>query len=255
MKIFVGNLAFTASQADIQKLFEGFGAVSSAVIVMEKKEAKSRGFGFVEMPDDQHAGIAISSLNGQEFMGRSLNVSPARSKLELRPKKKKKEMNLNLTANIPVERSKEKVKRSFSRGSFFDENRGYKEGRRSRSYLERHKLSGFEEQFQPQRKNYANPMRWRKKQGQSKPWPKNQEGIKPGNKAGGEPKPGKKIKGEAKPWKKATGGLKPWKKDNDELSSRKKTSAVDLKPWRKNPGRPQRPSFRRHKTSGGPKGR
>jgi RNA recognition motif-containing protein len=256
MKIFVGNLAFAASQLDVQKLFEGFGIVSSVAIVMEKKEAKSRGFGFVEMPDDQQAGVAISSLDGKEFMGRPLNVSPARSKSELRPKKNKKEISrIRLEAEDLSDQGESGENRPFTRGSFFDENRGYKEGRRSRSYLKQHKLSGFKEQSQPRVKKSANPMRWRKKQGQSKPWQKKPEGFKFGDNAGGEFKPLKKSNGGLTPRKKSEGESKPRKKDIKESSPRKKTSSVSLKPWRKNPGRPQRPSFRRHKTSGSEKRR
>ncbi|MFH1093885.1 MAG: hypothetical protein V1739_07010 [Candidatus Omnitrophota bacterium] len=253
MKIFVGNLAFIALQADVQRLFEGFGAVSSAVIVMEKKEAKSRGFGFVEMVDDQQAGVAISSLDGKEFMGRPLNVSPARSKSELRPKKNKKEMpGPEMESESPAGQREFRGKSSFTRGSFFEENRGYKEGRRSLSYFKRHKLSGPEGQPSTPRKSHGNPMRWRKKQGQSKPWQKNQEGSKPWNKTGGESSPLKKSEGgltprkktevEAKPRKKAEGEARPWKKTN-----------AGSKPWRKSSARPQRPSFRRHKKSGGHK--
>src|SRR3989338_10049425 len=82
MNIFVGNLSFEATQGDVKKLFEGFGNVTSAVIVMsrEKKAPKSRGFGFVEMSDEEQALAAIAALNEKEFMGRVLNVDPARPK-------------------------------------------------------------------------------------------------------------------------------------------------------------------------------
>jgi hypothetical protein len=80
MNIFVGNLSFEATEGDVKKLFEGFGNVASVVIVMrkEKKTPKSRGFGFVQMPDEQQALAAIAALNGKEFMGRVLDVNPAR---------------------------------------------------------------------------------------------------------------------------------------------------------------------------------
>ena len=82
MNIFVGNLSFEAKEGDIQSLFEGFGTVASAVIVYrkEKKAPKSRGFGFVGMSDEQQALTAIAALNGKEFMGRVINVNPARPK-------------------------------------------------------------------------------------------------------------------------------------------------------------------------------
>jgi len=82
MNIFVGNLLFDATEGDVKKLFEGYGFVASVVIVMskEKKAPKSRGFGFVQMPDGKQALAAIAAINGKEFMGRVLNVSPARPK-------------------------------------------------------------------------------------------------------------------------------------------------------------------------------
>jgi RNA recognition motif-containing protein len=233
MKIFVGNLAFVASQVDLQRLFEGFGVVTSAVIVMERKEAKSRGFGFVEMPDDQESGAAIASLDGKEFMGRTLNVSLALSKLELRPKKNKKETNSNPDTEIASERSSRKNRKDFTRGSFFEENRGYKEGRRSLSFFKRHKLSGPEEQSRPKRKSQGNPMRWRKK-GQSKPWDK--------------------LSAGSEPLRKTAEGADPWKKD-DKAAGPWQKSDTGPRPRIINPGRPQRPSFRRHKISGSAKRR
>ena len=88
MNIFVGNLSFDAAEGDVKKLFEDFGNVASVVIVMrkEKKAPKSRGFGFVEMPDEQQALAAIAALSGKEFMGRVLNVDPARPKTETKRK-------------------------------------------------------------------------------------------------------------------------------------------------------------------------
>jgi len=84
MNIFVGNLSFDATEGDVKKLFEGFGNVASVVIVMrkEKKAPKSRGFGFVQMPDEQQALAAIAALNGKELMGCVLDVNPARPKAE-----------------------------------------------------------------------------------------------------------------------------------------------------------------------------
>ena len=82
MKIFVGNLSFEAAEADVKKFFESAGSVSSAMIVRERKKGKSLGYGFVEMPDDGQATAAVASLNGQEFMGRPLNISPARPKIK-----------------------------------------------------------------------------------------------------------------------------------------------------------------------------
>ena len=81
MNIFVGNLLFEATEGDVKKLFEGYGFVASVVIAMrnEKNAPRSRGFGFVQMPDEQQALAAIAALNGKEFMGRVLDVNPATS--------------------------------------------------------------------------------------------------------------------------------------------------------------------------------
>ena len=72
--IFVGNLSFKATKEDVIKLFEPFGAVANTVI-MERKKGKSRGYGFVDMPNEEEKNAAITALNGQEFMWRVLSVS------------------------------------------------------------------------------------------------------------------------------------------------------------------------------------
>jgi len=72
--IFVGNLSFQATKEDLIKLFEPFGLVSNAVI-MERKKGKSRGYGFVDMPNEEEKNAAIVALQGKEFMWRELSVS------------------------------------------------------------------------------------------------------------------------------------------------------------------------------------
>ncbi|MFA4889148.1 MAG: hypothetical protein WC628_06200 [Candidatus Omnitrophota bacterium] len=93
MNIFVGNLSFEANGGDVKKLFEGFGNVASVVIVMsrEKKTPKPRGFGFVQIPDEQQALAAIAALNGKEFMGRVLDINPARPKAKAQAENELKE--------------------------------------------------------------------------------------------------------------------------------------------------------------------
>jgi RNA recognition motif-containing protein len=80
--LFVGNLAFTATEGDLRTLFEKYGAVERVSVITDRDTGKSRGFGFVEMADDQAAGQAIAGLNGVEFNGRALSVSEARPKTD-----------------------------------------------------------------------------------------------------------------------------------------------------------------------------
>lgn len=82
MNIYVGNLSFDASEEDIQKLFSGFGQVSSVTIVRDKYSGQPRGFGFIEMPERTEAQAAIENLNGKELLGRAMNVSEARPRTE-----------------------------------------------------------------------------------------------------------------------------------------------------------------------------
>ena len=82
MNIYVANIAFSAEEGDLRELFEGFGEVSSAKIILDKETRRSRGFGFVEMADDAEAREAINKLNGSSFQGKTLNVTEARPKPE-----------------------------------------------------------------------------------------------------------------------------------------------------------------------------
>ncbi|HYM12270.1 MAG TPA: RNA-binding protein [Bryobacterales bacterium] len=81
MRIFVGNLPFSATDADLSALFEPFGEVQSIQIMTDRDTGKPRGFGFVEMSSEDGQ-KAITSLNGKEFQGRSINVNEARPKVE-----------------------------------------------------------------------------------------------------------------------------------------------------------------------------
>ncbi len=84
MKIYVGNLPFSATQAALQDLFSEFGQVGEVTLVNDRETGRPRGFGFVEMPDSSEANNAISSLNGKDFGGRALNINEAKPR-ESRP--------------------------------------------------------------------------------------------------------------------------------------------------------------------------
>ena len=75
MDIYVGNLSYDATDADLEQLFAKQGRVASARVVIDRMSGRSKGFGFVEMPDQAEAEKAIQNLNGTEFMGRTLRVN------------------------------------------------------------------------------------------------------------------------------------------------------------------------------------
>ncbi len=78
-KIYVGNLPFTTTDADLRELFARHGEVSTASVVMDRESGRSRGFGFVEM-ETAGAEVAIATLNGRDVGGRSLRVNEAESR-------------------------------------------------------------------------------------------------------------------------------------------------------------------------------
>jgi len=78
MKLFVGNLPFSTSDADLKALFSQAGEVASANVIMDKFTGRSRGFGFVEMDDINEAQAAIERFNGYEMQGRPLTVNQAK---------------------------------------------------------------------------------------------------------------------------------------------------------------------------------
>jgi cold-inducible RNA-binding protein len=80
--IFVGNLSFHTTESELRELFEPFGELVRVSVMTDRDTGRSRGFGFVEMADDEAAGKAIAALNGREVDGRALNVNEARPKPE-----------------------------------------------------------------------------------------------------------------------------------------------------------------------------
>jgi RNA recognition motif-containing protein len=78
MNIYVGNLPREATEEDLKQAFEAFGQVTSAKIITDKFTGDSRGFGFVEMPNNSEAQSAISGLDGKDLKGNNLKVNEAR---------------------------------------------------------------------------------------------------------------------------------------------------------------------------------
>ena len=81
-KLYVGNLGYTVSSADLEGLFASFGKVESAQVIEDRESGRSKGFGFVEMSSDQEAQAAIQALNGKDHGGRPLTVNEAKPREE-----------------------------------------------------------------------------------------------------------------------------------------------------------------------------
>ena len=87
MNIYVGNLAFNVTEDDLKEAFEAFGAIESVKIISDKFSGQSKGFGFVEMPDNSEADKAMKALNGKSLKGRNIKVNQARPKSD-RPRRR-----------------------------------------------------------------------------------------------------------------------------------------------------------------------
>lgn len=78
MNIFVGNLSYRSTEDGIRELFEPYGEVDAVRVIKDRDTGQSRGFGFVEMPNDDEARAAIAALNGTDLDGRTINANEAR---------------------------------------------------------------------------------------------------------------------------------------------------------------------------------
>lgn len=87
MNIFVGNLSYQATDEDLRAAFEAYGQVSSASVIIDKFTGKSRGFGFVEMPNAEEGQRAIQALNESQLKGRPIKVNEARPREDRPPRR------------------------------------------------------------------------------------------------------------------------------------------------------------------------
>jgi len=186
--IFVGNLSFQATKEDVIKLFEPFGSVANAVI-MERKKGKSRGYGFVDMPNEEEKNAAIAALEGREFMWRVLSVSPVIPKIKKEVKADRKSKSWKKPARVPgSENTSESSTKYYSK---------------------------FDGPPKPWRKVNPSPKPFGKKDKGSRPYyGKNDSATKVWEKKEGPAKPGgtkpsyKKFEGASKSPLKRTGGFK-----------------------------------------------
>lgn len=86
MNLYVGNLAYTVTEADLRAAFEAFGTVDRANVITDRDSGRSKGFGFVEMPNNSEADAAIKALNDTALNGRNIKVNEARPR-ENRPQR------------------------------------------------------------------------------------------------------------------------------------------------------------------------
>ncbi|MDR0768610.1 MAG: RNA-binding protein [Dysgonamonadaceae bacterium] len=82
MNIFIAGLSFKVNDSDLAGIFEEFGTVSSAKVITDRQSGRSKGYGFVEIDDEEAAAKAIAELNGAEFDGRTISVSEAKPREE-----------------------------------------------------------------------------------------------------------------------------------------------------------------------------
>lgn len=78
MKIYVGNLSYDTQNDDLKDAFAAHGSVADAIVITDRESGRSRGFGFVEMPDDNEGRKAIEAMDGADLQGRNLRVNEAR---------------------------------------------------------------------------------------------------------------------------------------------------------------------------------
>jgi RNA recognition motif-containing protein len=86
MNIYVGNLAYGVTDNELRDAFAAFGEVARANVIMDRDTGRSKGFGFVEMPDDTQAEAAINALNDTPLSGRAIRVNEARPREDRRPR-------------------------------------------------------------------------------------------------------------------------------------------------------------------------
>jgi len=84
VNIYVGNFVFSMTDHDLRQLFEPYGAVDTITIITDRDTGRSRGFGFVDMPDSREAQSAIQGLHGKALAGRTLSVSEAKPRASRR---------------------------------------------------------------------------------------------------------------------------------------------------------------------------
>ncbi len=96
MNIYVGNVPYTVSETDLEELFGEYGQVATATIIRDRYDGRSKGFGFVEMENQEDGERAIEALDGQDMSGRPLKVNPARPREQRREPRRYDDSDRNM---------------------------------------------------------------------------------------------------------------------------------------------------------------
>ena len=96
MNIYVGNVPYTVSETDLEELFGEYGQVATATIIRDRYDGRSKGFGFVEMENQEDGERAIEALDGQDMNGRPLKVNPARPREQRRESRRYDDSDRNM---------------------------------------------------------------------------------------------------------------------------------------------------------------
>jgi len=99
MNIYVGNLHFNLSEEELKGIFEEYGEVTSAKVITDKYSGRSKGFGFVEMPNDAEGEAAIKNLNGVDMKGRNMTVNQSEERKDNFRKDNNRRSNNNFRSN------------------------------------------------------------------------------------------------------------------------------------------------------------
>ena len=99
MNIYVGNLHFNLSEDELKEIFEEYGEVTSAKVITDKYSGRSKGFGFVEMPNDAEGEAAIKNLNGVDMKGRNMTVNQSEERKDNFRKDNNRRSNNNFRSN------------------------------------------------------------------------------------------------------------------------------------------------------------
>ena len=113
MNIYVGNLPYSVKSQELREAFEAFGTVSSAEVIFDRRTKRSRGYGFVEMPDASQGKKAVESMNGSDFQGRELRVD------ESQPREQKESQRRERGPNQGEYRSSRAAQAESSSGGVF----------------------------------------------------------------------------------------------------------------------------------------